>query len=363
MLRSILQMILMTALMTVAALCQPPEYLSRAVRAPLVRAAGDAPDAPNVSFKGPLLGFAFDTSANRFVSFQGIPGAATTGMPLLLSQSLQNVEIAPNQDFAVAVAGSEMTPVVVSLGAVPVAVASIPGARLAPTRVFLSPRGSAGLLYYQADNKLQVVTGLPSSPAIAADLSDSHSGIELSAAAVSDDGAAVLLALWDGHTGSLYRLNPDGTEDLAWSAGRISAATFLAGTSIAMAADQDNSTVNRFELAAGAVQTSVVADSSSGLTSPQSLASSADNLRVFALNKDETVTILDLTGGASLNLSCSCQPNGLHRLAGNDVFRLTDPSGDPTWVLAAGMDPPRVVFIPPAVQPQFQIPTPVRVTQ
>jgi len=48
-------------------------------------------------------------------------------------------------------------------------------------------------------------------------------------------------------------------------------------------------------------------------------------------------------------LSCQCTPTGLDRLAGTDVFRLTEPSTGPMWVLDAGAHQSRIVFVPPAV--------------
>jgi hypothetical protein len=78
------------------------------------------------------------------------------------------------------------------------------------------------------------------------------------------------------------------------------------------------------------------------------LAVSDDGRRMFVANgKSRTVAIISLSGHAGATLiACGCTPTGLDRLAGGEVFRLTEPSDLPMWILEATRHQPRVLFVP-----------------
>ena len=66
--------------------------------------------------------------------------------------------------------------------------------------------------------------------------------------------------------------------------------------------------------------------------------------------KPGTVAILDLQGKAPVRkISCGCKLTGLDRLDGDNLFRLTEPSNRPMWVLEANAKETRVVFVPAAL--------------
>ena len=73
----------------------------------------------------------------------------------------------------------------------------LPGAMAHPDNVSFSARGDSMALYAKGGDRLQIVTGLPAEPTVAA-----HSGIgklgEVAVFAVSDDGSVLVASLLDG---------------------------------------------------------------------------------------------------------------------------------------------------------------------
>jgi hypothetical protein len=59
------------------------------------------------------------------------------------------------------------------------------------------------------------------------------------------------------------------------------------------------------------------------------------------------LTILARDGTPAVSISCGCQPAGLTRLSGNSVYRLTELSKEPVWLLDAGAADARIVAVPP----------------
>ena len=85
-----------------------------------------------------------------------------------------------------------------------------------------------------------------------------------------------------------------------------------------------------------------------GISAPAALAVSPDGLRAFVLNADGRIAVLDLSGGLVLSLDCNCSPTGFSMLNSGAVFRLTDASVMPVWLLDAAAGAPRIVFVPEA---------------
>lgn len=298
----------------------------------------------------PVLGFVFDPVAESLRPIQGIPGASTLGAPLQITLPVTDAKIAPGQDFALAIFGSERVPAVLRLGSGDAAaMRGIDGTLPAPTGVFLSPSGTAAALYYQDKRKVQVLAGLPSFPSVVREMVVSHLPLELTALSISDDAEALLLGFSEWGAGSVFLLTADGVEQFVLGLGQASAIAFLANSRNALVADGGEDKIYMVRESGGAIETFVIADERDGLSGPTGLVVAGDNRWVFAVNSERGVIVrLDLTGGSPRLFSCPCHPTGLHRLAGSFVFRLTEPSEDPMWLLDGNPSDSRIVFVPPA---------------
>ena len=131
---------------------------------------------------GPTLGFVYDQKVAAVRPILGIPGASFFGEPL--ASELKQAVISPSQAFAISISGDDDTVGILSLSAG--TRTPLPGAHRAPTKIALSPRGTSAVLGNRGH--VQVFSGLPATPSIAAefDLSDSPYSL-----AVSDDGTSV----------------------------------------------------------------------------------------------------------------------------------------------------------------------------
>jgi DNA-binding beta-propeller fold protein YncE len=99
------------------------------------------------------------------------------------------------------------------------------------------------------------------------------------------------------------------------------------------------------------LETDILAGSAQGIAAPVAVAVSSDGLHAFVANgKSGTVAILDLQGKTPVRkFACGCKLTGLDRLDGDNLFRLTEPSNRPMWVLEANTKETRVVFVPAAL--------------
>ena len=292
------------------------------------------------SIQGPQLGLVFDGNHKALRPILGIPGAAILGQPLDLGVELHKASISPHQDYALATEGEHSQVVVLIAGhkaAIPVS-----GVEQNPDELLLSPAGSAAALYYKGKNTLLILTGLPRAPKVTEELYLS-AGRAPSALAVGDDGRTVLAGL--GST--VFMVTGSGEVPLLPELLKIAAITIPAhGT--AYVADSGRNQIYRLRGLGGNLETDVIAGPKQGISAPAALAVSRDGGRAFVVNsKSRTVSIIDLRGHAPVTkIACGCAPTGLDRLTGNEVFRLTEPSDRPMWMLDASTHSPRVLFVP-----------------
>jgi hypothetical protein len=291
---------------------------------------------------GPHLGLMFDPNNKVLRPILGIPGAATLGRPLEVGVEFDKAAVSPLQDFVILTTGQPRTVELLRLSHLPLAPVAIPGVERAPDLITLSPGGGAAVLYHKYRGLIQVLTGLPASPRVSAELYLSGR-TQPAALAVSEDGGAVLA----GVGGSVYWVSASGEVPLLKGLSKITAIAFTAGHT-ALVADGAKNQVYRVSAATGAADIEVVAGPKEGVDSPIALALSRDNRHAFVANaKSGGIIKFDLTEKTAVEkISCRCAPAALDRLGADDVFRLTAASDRPMWVLDASGQKSRVVFVP-----------------
>jgi len=294
------------------------------------------------SIEGPQLGVVFDPAQHALRPIFGIPGAATLGQPLAGVLDIRKIAI--SQSYALATQGEHNQVVVLSLTHTPITSVAVPGAGRGPDELVLSTGANAAVLYYKKDrNLIQVLSGLPASPKVSAELYLS-AGQSLSALAVSDDGKTVLA----GAGNRVFLVTGSGEVPVLSELGKVAAITIpAAGT--AFVADGGHDQIYRVRGLGGNMETEVVAGPKQGISSPVAVAVSHDGTRAFVANsKSETISIIELDGQVSVTkIACGCTPTGLNLLSSRDVFRLTEPSNRPIWVMDVSSREPRILFVPP----------------
>src|SRR5947209_1356195 len=140
----------------------------------------------------PEMGFVFDAPAGAIRPVHGTPGAAILGEPLDLGFQLLSAAISSERQYALAVVPDDQQLRLIRFPGGTPSIQTIDLAMPAPERTVLSPNGSAAVLFRSNPARVQVVSGLPDSPAVQ-ERDVTAIGAALGDMAVSDDGAVLLL--------------------------------------------------------------------------------------------------------------------------------------------------------------------------
>ena len=271
----------------------------------------------------PSLGLLPDGGTVRPVV--GIPAAGSVGDALPLTSQLALT--AASRDYALAVAADSGDVLLVTADGTS---AKITGVVSAPDLIQLSPQASAAAIYSASAQKVQILTGLPSAPAILREVSTATLQGTPSTLAISDDGN-LLAGIWPGG-GYLFRTSGDLVPLPA--AAPLLAVAFSAGsTDLAMITSADAQILRDSGLARLASFDTPLAATAAALTA---------QLLIVADSQGNILTF-DLSAGTSSSIDCQCTPQGLFpisrtvfRITGLDsgAFKILDTSQSAVWLVS-----------------------------
>jgi hypothetical protein len=285
----------------------------------------------------PVLGFAWDSKALALREIDGVPGAARVDASAGSGAGFATAVAAGSRAYALLLDSKGALYLTLLPGGVPRQLASGPWSGLA-----ISASGEYAVAYSATGAASEVIGGLPQQPALrSADVQ----GIGIAAAAVSDTGA-VLLATKPGGSGTgILAIAPGAVSaSRVLSLGAMGGLAFVPGTDRALVADAATGTVTQLDHVCGVPTPSLL----SGSTLPKSvgLDVSADGRWVLMANGSGTIVRLDLNGQTPpSSTKCNCAPTTVANLSGS-AFRLTDVGSSTGWMVEAGGNSPRVLFIP-----------------
>jgi WD40 repeat protein len=297
--------------------------------------------AQTSQISGPVSGYVFDGAARALRPILGIPGASLLGDPVNFGFDITSAFVAPRQDAAFVIASDQSVHLFrIDSGAVTERpVDSLAGA---PQRVIFSPSGTAAALY--AGGSIEVVKGLPGSPAVAGGF-DLSPGAKFDSLALSDDGAVLLVSA--DNTVRLFGSFAD-LGKLTDTAGPVLMA-FAAGGHDAAVADPAGAGIMLFHDLTGAGDSQLLAATDDTIAASSALAFSSDGKSLLlASSAGQSITTFDLAAGARNAIACSCAPTVLTRMG--SVFRLTELGSDPLWLLDTRAPDARIVFVPALAQ-------------
>jgi hypothetical protein len=283
----------------------------------------------------PQLGWVPDGTSFRPV--YGMPAAAAVGAPVPSDQNFSQIAASQARDYVLVSAADTGAVLVYTLehGLVP-----LDGAGGAPDSMVLSPGGSSAALWFAALNRLQIVTGLPDTPAIR-QLDVPFPGSASGALAVSDDGAWVA-GIWDSVTyafgpgGDVNRLPVDNAKVLAFFQGTHNlAAAGPAGVQLVTGVDGFAAVSNLLTSADASLQ-------------PVAVAATSGNRTVVLADHTGSLTAIDIATGIAATSDCGCQPDGLIGI-GPTAFRLTGLTGGAFKLFDAASG--EILFAPVAFSP------------
>jgi len=279
--------------------------------------------------EGPLFGYLPDGARLRPV--YGIAASASIGAAADYGRDFSRIAVSPRQDYAIVAAADTGAVFVASPTG---AMTPIPGADANPDRIFLSPRGSAALLWSASSGRLQFLTGLSGSLSVR-NASATFLNTLPHAFAVSDDGQFAAGAFADG----LWLFGPQGQATPLPSQERALSLAFFAGRpDLAVA-----TATHVFSIKDVGGQPTVSQLYEGPRMAPVGLAVSADNQHLVAAEVSGSLLSLDLSSGGAARFDCGCSPEGAFSM-GRSVFRFTGLKGAVFKVFDASTG--EVFFVP-----------------
>ena len=193
------------------------------------------PPTPPEMFSTPSVGYVFDPDTQALRPILGTAGAALFGSRVELGMAVRRAWVPPRPSFLLAEVEGSQEVLLLDTQHGSEAAKSLTGLPIGANQVAVSPTGTAMAFYFRADNRFQIVSGLPSSPEVSSGIDLGAPGL-LSSLAVSDDGQTALAAFTDAGTSSLYVLQATQNRIIA-QARDVRAMTFLANSLNAAFAD------------------------------------------------------------------------------------------------------------------------------
>lgn len=291
----------------------------------------------------PVLTYILD-SAHHLRPLIGVVGAASVSNPVDVGFDVMQVAVPAAHDYLLAtwsgsswpilfqVHGSAMTPQIGAFG----------NSQSHIDRVALSPSGFAAAFLSVSDHRIYIFKNLAQNAFSGGSVNISGIG-PVSAFCISDDGNTVVIGVSDGQTGSLWVAKVGTQPVLITSMSHPSAITFVRYTTTALITDDITNTV--YMLVDG--QIFPIASAQDGISMPNGIAVSNDNVRYFVSNRQtgSVVTIM-VDGTITPPVFCNCTISGLYPTNTDSVFRLTDFSGSSVLLFDANRATPRIAFVP-----------------
>ena len=298
--------------------------------------------ATRATLSGPVLGFTFDGGIHGVRPILGVPGAALLGAPLELGFEVSGAVSSPRQNYVLVVAAEDGSLRVAHWTGSDLLTRFVEGAAASPDAMVVSPAGSAAALYQKNSGVLQIVSGLPEVPRILRQIDVSGAGSQPDSLAISDDGQSAVVS----GEGGVLLFSGSAPARLLSISGPASALAFApGGHDLLVATISGEVTLVRNLSSSPAYQT--LAGAGEQDSAAAGVQFSRDGTRAFAAaSENGAITIWNLAEGTSATASCGCAPTGLAPLNGPATFRLTEPSGQPLWVLDASTAAARILFVP-----------------
>jgi hypothetical protein len=298
-------------------------------------------NAPNGLIGQPILGYITQSSPLRLRAILGVPGSAVLSGAMLLPANTARVHLAPGQAYALAERRNDDPAVVVLKAGSAGTAIPVDGAIQTPDVVAFSPTGQSALLW-SATAGLQVIGGLPGTPAIVRTVGAAAFPKAIQDAAVSDDGDSVLLA----SEGGAYQLLRDGTTRQVISSADSAALAFLPNSSQAAIGDRRAGSVYLWVTGTGQGSASLL---STGLAGLDIMRATVDGQSLWITNPGgNSVWQLDIRTGGVRTFSLPVSPVSLDRLPYGEISLISSAPGQPTWILLSQGDHASAVFVPAA---------------
>ena len=279
--------------------------------------------ADEITISGPTMGLVYTGGAFRPVL--GFPGAAYVGGVLALDFTPDNVMIAPEQSFALAMSAGKLVLIDASKGKL--VVRDVPGITDAANAWF-SPAGKSAVLISTDGLHARLLTGLPGHPGVSAQFVLNDIAV---IAAVSEDAR---FAITVSSTGVVSQWDGDGHLRGAVPMGDVVALQFYNRSGDALLASRSNKQLFKLRESGDVVPIQAI--------DAIAVATSADDSILVAVSSDGSIQTLRENGESTGTYTSPIAATRLQRMGG--ILRLNDYGKGPLAVF----DGSQAMLIPPA---------------
>ncbi len=293
--------------------------------------------------QGPISGYVLDSRSHALRPVNGIPGAATLGPALSLPFALRLA--AAGRDFAVVSGFDENNGLYLARGLASgsPSLVALEGALADVSAVAWNDAGDAAVLHSRTAGRLQVISGLPAEPRVAASF---DAGRVVAAMALSAPADRVVVAGDDG----VYLFSPSGGE---WNgrvldgAPGVSALLFRNGGRGLVFANKTVNQIMSIDDVDGAGGITVLAGEADGVSEPVALASANDGRELWAANAGSSALLVFDTAvpGPPQQVTLAAAPSRCDPLDWKSLLILNEVGRAPLLVLDWARD--RTVFFVP----------------
>jgi DNA-binding beta-propeller fold protein YncE len=298
--------------------------------------------------QAPILGFAYAAGSGELQPINGVTGAAVLSSPLALPEGVTRIDFAPGQGWAVASRPSGGTPAVISFLAANLGpLVPIPGAISEPDIIAFSPSGGAVALYSIAQERLQVVGGLPANPQLTRDLGSGDLPAAAQFLAIADDGVTLLEG---AATNAVYLLAGNGPQLLA-SVSSLGGMAFNPQSNDALVFDRDGGTLALWQSVSTMFSSRVLANGLTGLPGTIDLATDGRRAVVTGPGANRLWAV-DLGNLQVQDLPLPTPPAMLSPLRVAGDYLLSWQAGGPAWIMDTNRQKAAVYLVPAAAQTQ-----------
>jgi len=299
------------------------------------------------TLSGPSLGYVWSGSDGKIHPLLGMPGNATIGGAQDLGFAISQAVSLNGRHFLVS---TDDNPSLLFINAalVPASITTISNAPSSPSRIAGSRGGASASLYYEEQQRVLIVSGLPSTPKVSHSIDLSAAGGTLSRMAVSDDGSLLLYSVSQGTHDALFAWTPAVGYRLLTTADSISDIALTPGGD-AIVADAIAGEIFSITDPRGSAGRLFLADDRSGVLNPTSVAVSNTGQIYIANGGTDTLLTLDSAGILLRVQHCGCELAGLFPLK-DSLYRLSNRTDQTLYLLETGTNGDRVSFVPPGLK-------------
>jgi hypothetical protein len=298
------------------------------------------------SLSAPVAGYITGAVKPELRAILGVPGAFRFSEPLALPEGITRIRLAPGRDFALVERAETGLGVLILRAGEVERVVPVEGTISQSEWAVFSGAGTAAMLYSSQASRLEILTGLPDEPRVAAEL-DSASLPELPiTAAVSDDGSLVLV----GTAQAVYLVSRSEAPRLIFSGAEILSVAVLRNGRDALVSDRGAGSLHVVENAGLSPASRVAA---TGLTDMGQVALSHDGVGAYVSRPAAgAIAFVNLSTGELRSTEAGVAPITLLPLRNRDTFLISERPRQPGWVFYREGEGGRVVFIPAVRAPR-----------